>query len=101
MFFVGVVGMSIDDFYNLSLLEMTAKRIGYFERVEMEHFAPTRIVATLIHNAHAKHGKTPQQLMPLNLDRKATRNKIRYMDEHAEELAAWANKWPNRQIGKA
>ena len=93
--------MSVDDYYNLSLLEMTAKRIGYFERVEIEHFAPTRIVATLIHNAHARSPKTPQQLMPLNLDRKIVEKKRAYMDEHVEELRAWSNKWPGNKIGEA
>ena len=91
--------MSLEDYHNLSLLEMTAKRVGYFERVEMEHLAPTRILATLIYNSNSKHGKTPQQLMPLNLDRKARDNKKRYMDEHAEDLKQWANSWPT--IGEA
>ena len=93
---VGVVGLSVDEFYNLSLLEAFVIREGYYKRLELEHLAPARLILTMIHNANSPTQKTAQQLLPLSFDEDYKDINWQNIHDHADELKAWALQTKNR-----
>ena len=90
--------MSVDNYYNLSLLEVFAKRVGYYQRLELEYYLPMRKVYTIIHNAHAKYPKTEVELIPLSIDEKLKNNRLQELEENRDEINEWIAKQQRRGV---
>ena len=99
VFFIGVVGLSEDEYYNLSLFEAACKQSGYYQRIEIQYFHPARFNGIITARANGYKG-TASQLWPLSMDDMAKRDRLEYMERHREALQEWANKWPTK-IGEA
>jgi predicted amidophosphoribosyltransferase len=58
-----------DVFWNMTWNDYHRACSGFHHRAELQ-WEQTRYLAALIFNANSKKSKTPQQLVPLNLDKK-------------------------------
>lgn len=61
---VGELGLTLMEYWDLTLYELTAMIAGYNVRWE-EEWKRTRLIYATLYNANAKKKKTPTELMPL------------------------------------
>lgn len=64
-----MIGLLPETFWNMTWDEYSRACDGFSHRQELA-WEQTRYIAAMTYNANSRKSKTPQQLVPLNLDKK-------------------------------